>query len=276
MDKIINEVHLTDEYEKFKKLNGNRIVDPLRMAKIRESIRNIGFVNGPIIVNEFFEVVDGQGRLEVCQTDRIPVPYIIIEGIGINECISMNINQSNWQTVDYIQAYADLGRPDYVRFQEYLKANYNRQSGLRPSLTTLHWVAFHTALRNNDKKIKEGTLSFSSDDCAKANEMLAFFDEFKDVHTNNPTLFFAAIGYCTFFKEVQTHRLIKTVTTAKPRTFMSIGSTRDAIDVIDDVYNYRTSQKVHIAVAYLDYLDSIKVGAANRGRWEKKVGGNND
>lgn len=268
MDKVINEVRLTDDYGKFKKLQGNRDVDDARVARIRESISKVGFVNGPIIVNEKFEIVDGQGRLEVCQMDKIPVPYVVIDGIGIDECISMNINQSNWKTVDYIKAYADLGRPDYIRFHSYLIDNYKRQSGLRLSLTVLHWAAFHTALSNNDSKIRKGTLIFSQEQYNKANEMLSFFDEFKDVHTNNKSLFFPAIGYCTFFEGVDRYRLVKTVTSAKPRTFMSLGNTRDAIDAIEDVYNYRTSQKVHIDAAYLDYLRDVGVGAATEKKQE--------
>ena len=270
MDKIINTVYLTDEYDKFKKLQGNRAVDAMRLTKIRESIQKVGFVNGPIIVNDRFEVVDGQGRLEVCKADGIPVPYIIIAGIGVDECISMNINQSNWKTTDYIKAYADLGRPDYIRFQTYLSSNYERESGIHHNLSTLHWAAFHTALQNNDAKIREGRLSFSYEDRDEADEMLNFFDEFKDVPTNNPTAFFSALGYCTFFEEVDRYRLIKTATLAKPRTFMAISTIRDAIEAIEDVYNYRTRQKVNIDAAYIDYLrDVVKMGAANEARLKK-------
>lgn len=270
MDKIINKVHLTNEYDKFKKLQGNRAVDSMRLAKIRESVQKIGFINGPIIVNERYEVIDGQGRLEVCQADGIPIPYIVIEGIGIDECISMNINQSNWKTTDYIKAYADLGKPDYIRFQAYLDANYTRNSGLCLSLTVLHWAAFHTDLSNNDSKIREGTLSFTHERRNNANEMLEFFDEFKDVQTNNKRSFFAALGYCTLFEDVDKYRLIKVVTSAKPSTFMAISSTQDAIEAIEDVYNHRARQRVHITVEYLDYLRNVvKVGAANEARLKK-------
>ncbi len=164
MDTIINKVHLTDEYGKFKKLQGNRAVDEMRVAKIRESVDKVGFVNGPIIVNERLEVIDGQGRLELCKQNSIPIPYIVIDGIGIDECISMNINQSNWKTTDYIKAYADLGRPDYIRLQKFLEANYKRECGLKHNLSTLYWAAFHTNLRNNDTRIKDGTLTFSCDE----------------------------------------------------------------------------------------------------------------
>lgn len=274
MDKIINEVHLTDEYGKFKKLKGNRTVDSMRIAKIRESVKKIGFVNGPIIVNENFEVIDGQGRLEVCRTDNVPVPYIVIDGIGVEECISMNINQSNWKTTDYIKAYADLERPDYVRFQAYLNANYMRPNGMHHNLSTLHWAAFHTGLGNNDLNIRDGNLVFTCEDRNRANEMLDFFDEFKGVLTNRKTEFFCALGYCTFFEEVDKYRLVKTVTSAKPGTFMTISTIRDAICAIENVYNYRARQLAHIDAAYLDYLKTVtKTGAAYEACEKKRAEG---
>lgn len=259
MDKVINYVRVTNEYSKFKKLKGNRSIDSVRVTKIRESVSKVGFVDGPIVVNEKYEVIDGQGRLEVCQSDGIPVPYIVITGIGIDECIAMNINQVNWKATDYVKAYADLGRPDYIRYLDYLNNNYIRRSGLRLPHNVLHWAAFHCDIGNSSSKIKDGNLTFTKEQLEKANEMLDFFDMFKNVQITAPRYFFIALGYCTFFPEVDKGRLVKTVTSAKPRMFMSLGNIATTIEIIDEVYNYRLhGEKVHIKVLYSDYLDKIK------------------
>lgn len=92
----------TMDYSKFKKLKGNRNVDPVRVQRIIQSIKKVGYITSPLIVNEDLEVIDGQGRLEALRILGLPVEYIVHENIGIDECISMNINQINWVDRDYI------------------------------------------------------------------------------------------------------------------------------------------------------------------------------
>ena len=99
-------VLVTNDYDMFKRLEGNRSVTELRVKKISNSIKTVGYVMNPIIVNERFEVIDGQGRLEVLRRLELPVYYIVVNGIGRKECIAMNINQTNWSLYDYIQSYA--------------------------------------------------------------------------------------------------------------------------------------------------------------------------
>ena len=52
----MKEVKRTNNYEKFKRLKGNREVSPTRIRKIVESINRVGYITSPIIVNEKMEV----------------------------------------------------------------------------------------------------------------------------------------------------------------------------------------------------------------------------
>lgn len=104
----------TMDYSKFKKLKGNRNVDPVRVQRIIQSIKKVGYITSPLIVNEDLEVIDGQGRLEALRILGLPVEYIVHENIGIDECISMNINQINWVDRDYIYSYADRNYKSYI------------------------------------------------------------------------------------------------------------------------------------------------------------------
>ena len=91
MNKKAINVMVTDEYDLFKTLEGNRRVLDLRARRIIRSIEKVGYVINPIIVNEKYEVIDGQGRLEALKRLNLPVYYIMIEGIGIEECRTLNI-----------------------------------------------------------------------------------------------------------------------------------------------------------------------------------------
>lgn len=110
-------IYTTNEYSKFKAMEGNRAVKDDRVNKIIESINKVGYVLSPILVNEKFEVIDGQGRLAALERLKMPVHYMMQEGIGIEECRQMNIHQSNWTDYDYINSYAIRGNEDYQRLQ---------------------------------------------------------------------------------------------------------------------------------------------------------------
>lgn len=62
--KQTNEIKRTNNYDMFKRLEGNRFVDPKKVNKLKKSINEVGYISNPIIVNEKMEVIDGQHRLE--------------------------------------------------------------------------------------------------------------------------------------------------------------------------------------------------------------------
>lgn len=111
----VNNVKVTSDYSIFKKLLGNRGVDSKRVNSIAKSIKKVGYISNPIIVNEKMEVIDGQGRLGALEQLGLPVEYIVIDGIGLNECVAMNINKINWRIADYVRSYADCGDEHYLR-----------------------------------------------------------------------------------------------------------------------------------------------------------------
>ena len=75
-NKMIDKVFSTMNYEIFSSLDGNRIVNPLHVKKIADSMKiKVLFI--PIIVNEEFQVIDGQHRLEARKQLGLEVPYII-------------------------------------------------------------------------------------------------------------------------------------------------------------------------------------------------------
>lgn len=113
-DKCIDyEVYVTSDYSQFKRLEGNR--DPRSSKAIIESIKAIGYIDNPILVNEKMEVIDGQNRLEALKQLEMPVYYHIVEGIGADEAVRLNIGRSNWKTLDYVKSYAERGNESYQK-----------------------------------------------------------------------------------------------------------------------------------------------------------------
>lgn len=118
-DEVVEiKIYKTTDYNKFKKLIGNREVLAPRVNAIKSSIERIGYCTNPILVNENFEVIDGQGRLEALKELGMPVLYIIEEGLTIEDCMGMNIGMKNWTLNDHIESYKSQGYQSYVNLVE--------------------------------------------------------------------------------------------------------------------------------------------------------------
>lgn len=105
-------IFCTKDYDAFKKLCGNRPVEPSRVRGIAESIKKVGQLD-PAIVNEKFEVIDGQGRLEACRMLGVPFYYTIRPKTGSAECIEMNTSAKKWAIKDFVNMYALEGDASY-------------------------------------------------------------------------------------------------------------------------------------------------------------------
>lgn len=262
MKKTINTVYLEDDLSVFKALQGNRSVEKSRVKLIKSSIAKIGMIDAPIVCNEKMEVVDGQGRLEACKQLGIAVPYIVIHGIGISECRSMNINQKNWSTIDYIKSYADLGNDDYIRILDFYK---NSGFGANLSQNILFPRGDTNKMR---EKLVDGEAVCSEKDLLEAYEMSAYLHRFDDIKTNRQKEFCLAIMRLVQNDIVDRFILDKKIH-LKPREFDHISDILDCVGVIEDVYNFRVRERVYVLTEYLKYLESaskvMKAKMAKRG-----------
>jgi len=112
-NKMIDKVFSTMNYEIFSSLDGNRIVNPLHVKKIADSMKiKVLFI--PIIVNEEFQVIDGQHRLEARKQLGLEVPYIICPNYTLEDVHRANSNHKAWTNIDFINAYAEAGADNYI------------------------------------------------------------------------------------------------------------------------------------------------------------------
>jgi len=111
-------VYETSDYGVFKKMIGNRSVNNRQVKKIIKSIGEVGVLPQPILVNEKMEVVDGQNRLEAFKRLDKSVLYIVKPGLGVKDCIQMNMNNTKWTVNDYIDCFADLGNENYIKLKQ--------------------------------------------------------------------------------------------------------------------------------------------------------------
>jgi len=112
-------VNTTNDLTIFKKSEGNRPVNPLHVRRLSQSIETFGMLFNPIIVNEQYEVIDGQHRLEAARLAKSPVYYLIAPKYGLKQIQALNLNQKNWTQKDFMEAYASMGLKSYIQLKRF-------------------------------------------------------------------------------------------------------------------------------------------------------------
>ena len=74
-------VFKTNNYAKFTFLEGNRGLKTAHLLRLKKSFKENPLVS-VIIVNDDFQIIDGQHRYTICQELNLPLYYIILSNYG--------------------------------------------------------------------------------------------------------------------------------------------------------------------------------------------------
>lgn len=251
-----NKILVTSDYEQFNRLVGNRAVLTQRVNNITRSINNVGYIPAPIIVNEKLEVIDGQGRLEACKNINIPVNYIIIPGLSKRECISMNINQVNWHTIDYIKSYAETGSVPYIYVSDCL--DIYKTAFLTNSTLKIVMYALTGKVEISHQSIKNGELDCTKDDYDKAIGLLDYakkFAEYISGLAGDTYFYYMAIMFCAQCPKINNQKLLDKVTLYSIK-LRPVATMHEALEQLENIYNYRSKGKnVYIKTIYREAME---------------------
>jgi len=120
MTSISSQVHTTKDYFLFKSIDGNRNKNLLHINRLKKSMQE-NYLFTIIIVNENYEIIDGQHRFDVIKELGLPLNYVICGGYGLNEVHILNQNSKTWNVDDYLDGYCLLGYTDYLKYAEFKK-----------------------------------------------------------------------------------------------------------------------------------------------------------
>jgi hypothetical protein len=118
--KVVNQVNQTNDYTKFKTLKGNRNVNKLHIKRLQKSFKQ-SYLLSPIIINQNYEIIDGQHRFEAAKAENLPINFILCNDYGLTEVQLLNTNMKNWKKEDYLNAYCDLGYKNYLIFRNFMR-----------------------------------------------------------------------------------------------------------------------------------------------------------
>ena len=265
METKYNQAYRTDNYDKFKRLDGNRAVQPMRVKKVLDSIKANGYIYSPIIVNERYEVIDGQARLEALRKMNIPVDYIREKGLTVKDCVALNLYQTKWNLMDFISSFAELGNTSYQYLQNLVK-RYN----MFPVDTITAACGYAARAANT---VKSGDFECGPGAYNTAIKVLDWLTAMKP-YLNREKGNTMYISYALIFAFKQpdidverlTQKFIKFYMTSVARPFVDLDG---AIRAVSDVYNYKSAgARINLD---LRYQEDVRQRMGLAGKYKKRV-----
>ena len=224
-------IHRTTDYGQFKFLLANREQNRGHIETLKTAFEEIGNLTRvqPILVNDNFEIIDGQHRFIACKELDLPIYYTVVPGLGVPEARSMNILHRNWDNNDYAKSYAETGNTNY---KIYLKLRQDYE--YNHSITM---AAVYGGAKGGFKDFREG--NFFIEDEQLIRERLDFLKAVEEVlpiglDREVARALIAFTKKDTFDKE----RMIKKII-LHPDAVTRQASITDTMRMLEDVYNFK-------------------------------------
>jgi hypothetical protein len=242
-DKVAGTYYMTNKYWKFTFNPKNRSIDKLHVKQLASSIKKRNLLcEQPILVNEKYEVIDGQHRLSAAMKLTVPIFYIIRAGLTIEDAIALNINTKNWGLGDYLQHYATQKVAEYLYFERFID---EYKLGFSISITLLMGGGIPNAGGSNyNKEFKAGKLSLNFQEYAeKIGKLCQQLKEYGTFSTERS--FVIALVQGMDFAQLEPSVLLEKVAAA-PDKFTKCSDSEAYTRMLEDVINYRTRNRIRL------------------------------
>lgn len=226
----------TKDYNKFRSIDGNRSKNLLHVNRLRKAMSE-NYLFTIIIVNENFEIIDGQHRFDVIKELNLLLNYVICKGYGLKEVHILNQNSETWNADDYLTGYCNLEYKDYVeyaKFKKKYKIGHNETLSLltgsigKGDINSFYRGEFKIISLKNAEDIIEKILKIEPfyKNVRRRSFIYAMMGLFK-----NPNF-----DFNEFLQKLS----------FQPTSLMDCTNANNYKDLIEEIYNYRRRVKVNL------------------------------
>jgi len=262
-----NVIHTTEQYDLFQFVKGNRDVDEQSVNRLGIEIkRNKQLV--PILVDQDFQVIDGQHRLLACKKIGCAVRFIVQPNLGTAHMVAINSTSRNWKSVDYINQYAEQGKEAYIQLRDWI--NENSDFSINFAIT----VAKNSLRNHSYSYLEDGSLMdktyankagkkavassgsdikvglFKSFDVKEARNRMRTIREIRNAMPAGvwKDKMGDALIQIMRIEEFNAAHLVHQLKGPAISQLRNPVSTEDAVKLIEDVYNYRRPHTSRLAI----------------------------
>lgn len=240
-DVPMRQVEYTSEYSVFSRLPGNREIDMGHVAGLVRSMQK-KYRFAPIYVNQDFQVLDGQHRLEAHRILQIPVPYYWDEGGDVEDVQTLNSTQKRWENEDYVKSFIERGYTEY-KVYEWFKNHYRLPHSVCCALLMGEIRGLRKIFQNGQFKVKN--LELAKKKTSILTQLSEYFTHWKDAN------FLRAMNFALTRKGFDVQTFIHKVA-LNPTMLAPCVSVNQYLALIEEVYNFRAVKKVPIRFGETD------------------------
>lgn len=239
---------MTTDYSRFKILDGNRNINEVQVRRLINSFQKT-YLFSPILVNEKFQIIDGQHRFLAAKELGLPINFIIVENYGLKEVQILNTNSINWTKESYLKAYCDLGHIQYLQMNQFMQdyPDFGIASSEYLLTNTVGGVNNRDSVHKGKGRVKnfeEGRLIIpdlkqSYENAEKVLMFKPYYDGF------NRSVFVASL-ISLFKNENYNHAEMIAKLAQQPSVITHCTNVTQYKLLLEEIYNYRRRDKVNL------------------------------
>jgi len=234
-----SEIYMTTDYSMFSSMKHNRNVSEAHIHRLMKNMSEKQYPV-PIVVNEKNEIADGQHRFEAIKRLSLPIYYMVIPGLTIEDVKALNKLNETWNEIDYAESNASQGNPNYKRY-----LLLRKEFGFG-HVIALVLLADHTT---NQKFLSElfydGAMEIKDFELARTNAKM--LRACRENYDGWKTRAFVYAMLRLFKSSEYDHKRFLKKLALKPREYIRnlrlIRNIVDANRAIEDIYNYNTTSE---------------------------------
>jgi hypothetical protein len=228
----------TIEYDVFERFPGNRPVDEGHVIDLMRRMKRKD-LKTPIQINQEFQVIDGQHRLESRKRLKLPVYFFCAEEQSLTDIQDMNAGQKSWRNDDYVESFIEQGKKDYEVYK-WFRDHYALPHS--ESVIILQGIYSPLGTKGVGSIFKSGSLKVGS--LAEAKKIAERFKELQPFFDGwNHSKFVSAMLSIMKKRRFDWKHFIGKVK-ANPAYLKRQATTDMYLQHIEDLYNYRSKDKV--------------------------------
>lgn len=242
------------DYTLFKPHGEQQPMQTSHVNRLISSMKMHGFISAnPIHVykdGKFLRVIDGHHRLRAAQTLGIPVFYVVGDKEDAPLIAVKNWAVRKWNADAFIHMYASRGIESYVKLISYVKRGI-------PTKFAIGLLANETTSgHNQNEAIRNGTYKIKVTKYAE--ELIHVMDRLSPINPEARSAnFIAAMAVLMRIEEFSSSVLISRIE-ANPRALVKCATREQMFDLIDEIYNFRSREKIALTFKCQELLSKRK------------------
>lgn len=242
---VVNQVYESKFYEDFKLIIGNRKRhNNKQMSLLEKSMKENGQLM-PAIINEKWEIIDGQNRYLICSKLGIPFKFIQQNGLRLKDVQAINNSNTVWSTKDFLESYVAQGNSNYINVKKFWT--------MFPELTLMN-IRVMLGDKRASHVFERGELRVKPSDVKTGEKLARALRDVKKFYPGyNRRSFVIAYLKCLNLEQFSHEQFIQKLGMNRSALFDCV-NTGAYLDCIENVYNYRTRAGESLNIKYLTTL----------------------